>query len=43
MRTTRTRIGKGIFRDKFGLSAVVKVGTGPRARQRENCNVCPHH
>ena len=31
----RKRIGKGIYRDRYGLSAVVKVGTGADARQRE--------
>jgi site-specific recombinase XerD len=31
----RKRIGKGIYRDAYGLSATVKVGTGPEARQRE--------
>ena len=31
----RKRIGKGIYRDGYGMSAVVKVGTGSAARQRE--------
>jgi site-specific recombinase XerD len=31
----RKRIGKGIYRDRYGLSAAVKVGTGDRAVQRE--------
>ena len=31
----RKRIGKGIYRDKYGLSATVKVGTGDRGIQRE--------
>lgn len=31
----RKRIGKGIYRDTYGLSATVKVGTGADARQRE--------
>jgi site-specific recombinase XerD len=31
----RKRIGKGIYRDRYGLSAAVKVGTGDRAAQRE--------
>ena len=31
----RKRIGKGIYRDVYGLSATVKVGTGIEAQQRE--------
>jgi hypothetical protein len=31
----RKRIGKGIYRDPYGLSATVKVGTGSDALQRE--------
>jgi site-specific recombinase XerD len=31
----RKRIGKGIYRDAYGLSATVKVGTGDEAHQRE--------
>jgi integrase len=31
----RKRIGKGIYRDRYGLSAAVKVGTGADAQQRE--------
>ena len=31
----RKRIGKGIYRDKYGISATVKVGTGIAAMQRE--------
>jgi site-specific recombinase XerD len=31
----RKRIGKGIYRDMYGLSATVKVGTGDHAFQRE--------
>ena len=31
----RKRIGKGIYRDKYGLSAILKVGTGAEAQQRE--------
>ena len=31
----RKRIGKGIYRDKYGMSATVKVGTGIAAMQRE--------
>ena len=31
----RKRIGKGIYRDAYGLSATVKVGTGADAQQRE--------
>lgn len=30
----RRRVGKGIYRDGYGLQAVVKVGTGDGARQR---------
>ena len=32
----RKRIGKGIYRDKYGISATVKVGTGIAAMQRES-------
>jgi hypothetical protein len=35
MSTRRKRIGKGIYRDKYGLSATVKIGTGETARQRD--------
>ena len=31
----RKRIGKGIYRDRYGVSATVKVGTGDAALQRE--------
>lgn len=31
----RKRIGKGIYRDAYGLAAAVKVGTGSEAQQRE--------
>jgi hypothetical protein len=31
----RKRIAKGVYRDRYGLSAAVKVGSGPAARQRE--------
>ena len=31
----RKRIGKGIYRDRYGLSAAVKVGTAADAHQRE--------
>jgi hypothetical protein len=31
----RKRIAKGVYRDRYGLSATVKVGTGTAARQRE--------
>jgi hypothetical protein len=31
----RKRVGKGIYRDSYGLSATVKVGTGDHAYQRE--------
>src|SRR5579863_5698841 len=31
----RKRIGQGIYRDRYGLSATVKVGTGAEAMQRE--------
>jgi site-specific recombinase XerD len=31
----RKRIGKGIYRDRYGLSACVKVGSGAEALQRE--------
>jgi hypothetical protein len=31
----RKRVGKGIYRDTYGLSATVKVGTGDHASQRE--------
>ena len=31
----RKRIGKGIYRDAYGLSATVKVGSGSEAHQRE--------
>jgi hypothetical protein len=31
----RKRIGKGIYRDRYGLSSTVKVGTGDAAQQRE--------
>ena len=31
----RKRIGKGIYRDAYGLSATIKVGTGANALQRE--------
>lgn len=31
----RKRVGKGIYRDAYGLSATVKVGTGSTALQRE--------
>src|SRR5688572_7145702 len=31
----RKRIGKGIYRDKYGISATVKVGTGIASIQRE--------
>jgi site-specific recombinase XerD len=31
----RKRIGKGIYRDAYGLAATVKVGTGAEAQQRE--------
>ena len=31
----RKRIAKGIYRDTYGLSATVKVGTGAEAQQRE--------
>jgi hypothetical protein len=31
----RKRIGKGIYRERYGLSATVKVGTGDQSRQRE--------
>src|SRR5262245_22275240 len=34
-RGRRKRVGKGIYRDGYGLSATVKVGTGDRAYQRE--------
>ncbi len=35
MARIRKRIGKGIYRDRYGLSATVKVGTGADALQRE--------
>jgi hypothetical protein len=35
MTRQRKRIGKGIYRDRYGMSATVKVGTGDFARQRE--------
>jgi site-specific recombinase XerD len=35
-RNRRKRIGRGIYRDRYGLAAVVKVGTGGGARQREH-------
>ena len=31
----RKRIGKGIYRDRYGVAAAVKVGTGDAAQQRE--------
>jgi site-specific recombinase XerD len=31
----RKRIGKGIYRDRYGMSGTVKVGTGAQALQRE--------
>jgi len=31
----RKRIGKGLYRDRYGYAAIVKVGTGDEARQRE--------
>jgi integrase len=34
-RPRRKRIGKGIYRDKYGIAAAVKVGTGDAAQQRE--------
>ena len=34
-RGRRTRIGKGLYRDSYGLAAAVKVGTGLEAVQRE--------
>ena len=34
-RGRRKRIGKGLYRDSYGLSATVKVGTGLEAVQRE--------
>ena len=34
-RGRRTRVGKGLYRDSYGLSATVKVGTGLEAVQRE--------
>jgi hypothetical protein len=33
--TRRKRVGKGIYRDAYGLSAVVKVGPRDGALQRE--------
>jgi hypothetical protein len=33
--TRRKRIAKGVYRDRYSLSATVKVGTGAAARQRE--------
>lgn len=35
MKRHRKRIGEGVYRDAYGLSARVKVGTGPAARERE--------
>ena len=35
MAARRKRIGRGIYRDRYGMSAIVKVGTGDEARQRE--------
>jgi len=35
MAKRRRRIAAGIYRDRYGLSAVVKIGTGPAAAQRE--------
>jgi len=32
----RKRIAAGVYRDKYGISATVKVGTGAAALQREN-------
>ena len=34
-RGTSKRIGQGIYRDRYGLAATVKVGTGADAQQRE--------
>jgi integrase len=34
-RGKRTRLAKGIYRDKSGLAATVAVGTGPAKQQRE--------
>ena len=34
-RSRRKRVGKGLYRDTYGLSATVKVGTGSEAVQRE--------
>ena len=31
----RKRIGKGVYRDAYGIAATVKVGTGDGAQQRE--------
>jgi site-specific recombinase XerD len=35
MSSRRKRMAKGVYRDRYGLSATVKVGTGSNARQRE--------
>ena len=35
MATRRKRIGNGIYRDRYGLSAIVKVGPRSACRQRE--------
>lgn len=34
-KSRRRRIAKGVYRDRYGLSAVVKVGTGQNSKQRE--------
>jgi integrase len=34
-RGKRTRLAKGIYRDRSGLAATVAIGTGPAKRQRE--------
>jgi site-specific recombinase XerD len=34
-KTRRRRVAKGIYRDRYGLSAAVKVGSGAEAMQRE--------